>query len=110
MADRSYSSLLASSNWIAGDRKPVRGQEYLCLGVDAHECKDGRLVPLARLQGRCAKCDARFDFMVPSWVPLKSLYVNRRCDLHKSPGARVRGKRGKPAKIKPAEIPLDLFG
>ena len=111
MADRSYPELYAARKWHVGAERTRRGQKYLCVEIKPYVCRDGRTVPIAYLRSQCADCSAPFMFSIPAWVG--GVDLNRRCDEHKAQGVYVKPRlvtAPKPRKIKPAEIPLDLFG
>jgi hypothetical protein len=62
------------------------GQRYEMLSVKEHACRDGHLTLLALWRSNCAECDCAFTFQAPSHVQP----ANRRCELHKAPGKRVK--------------------
>jgi hypothetical protein len=64
-----------------------RGQTYYALGTEPCIRKDGKPATLMRWRSRCARCGEPFEFK----RSIKTPFVpNRRCELHKRPGVRVR--------------------
>lgn len=67
--------------------KTVRGQAYVCIGIEPHEKRDGGRTLLARWQSTCAECGEPFSFTMP--LLAARFEPNRRCTKHKRPGQRV---------------------
>lgn len=66
------------------------GQRYMLDEVEPYVRKDGEASTLLRWRSTCADCGAPFDFR----TPIKSKGFNRRCALHRNPGARVSHRKG----------------
>jgi hypothetical protein len=64
------------------------GQKYTCVGFRDYTNLAGHTSPLAILESQCVDCGAPFRFMTTVGA-LRRREVNRRCALHKRPGARV---------------------
>jgi hypothetical protein len=71
------------------DAEPVfyKGQAYYALGSEPCIRKDGKPATLMRWRSRCAQCGEPFEFERSIKTPS---VPNRRCELHKRPGVRVR--------------------
>lgn len=117
MADRSYPELYAARKWRVSASRVREGRKYRCVEISPHLCRDGRNVPLAYLETSCEVCGEPFIFAVPAWREPRKVKMQRRCEwdakrrlqMLPQPAPKPAAPR-KPRKIKPAEIPLDLFG
>lgn len=65
-----------------------KGQAYTSLETIPHICRDGREVRLTRWKSDCAECCQPFVFAYPTHAP--KFAPNRRCSVHRRPGAIVR--------------------
>lgn len=73
-----------------GQTFEFRGQLYFVTGLRPHERRDGSRTVLADLGSHCADCGAWFAASVPATATAARIVPNRRCDMHKARGRRVR--------------------
>lgn len=75
---------------VVGLRFEFRGQLYVVTGLRPYERRDGSLTVLADIGSHCADCGAWFAASVPATATAARIVPNRRCDVHKARGRRVR--------------------
>lgn len=66
----------------------IDGQRYEMISEVEHVRLDGEQTKLAMWRSECAECGQPFEFRCSQL----SLPENRRCELHKQPGKRVRDR------------------
>jgi hypothetical protein len=67
----------------------VNGQPYRLDEVRSHRRQDGFMTTLLNWRSHCPDCGASFIFTTGHTIT----HVNRRCELHRKGGKRVRGQR-----------------
>ena len=80
-----------SSNWVSGDSYVTyKGQTYARFSEKSYIRRDGTQTTLIVWRTRCAECGEPMTVMTPSGA--RNFSPNRRCEIHKKPGVRVKKK------------------
>lgn len=64
------------------------GQTYLAGQEREHRRRDGQTTTLVEWRSNCADCGRPFTFWTT--MPSTHFWPNRRCEIHKRPGVRVK--------------------
>lgn len=73
---------------MIGQARLYHGQRYVAVAISPYQRRDGSKTALVTWQSNCPQCGQPFHCKTP--ILATKFQPNRRCQLHKRPGHRVK--------------------